>query len=129
MEEGTVFYNWRKIYKEVNGSCSKIVDIIFYLTYKNPPKTKRDPTYWISQRNWKGSSFLLRPKKLLGKRERYGNKIIADYIGVASLRNYAEYATRGKNYVDADLLKGKEDIISVNPLLTLEDNKVYLKFD
>lgn len=125
-----VFYNWRRVYALTKGSTFKIFDVIEYLTYRVPPRNKLSRHYWVSQHDWHGESFLLNPRDLLEQGQLITTKRdIAEYIGLASLRNYAEYKVFGDPTLDFLACSGKEDIIQRNRLLRVENGKVHFLYE
>lgn len=117
-----IFYDWKKIYRHSNGSSSKILNIIQYITEKPIPKDQFDLAYKYMQINWKGQSFLYNPEPLLYYRYKYDDIDLAHYVGFASLRNYSEFQILGKLTLDFLAWKGKEDLIKHNSLLRINDN-------
>jgi hypothetical protein len=75
----------------------------------------------------RGHSYLLNPKKLLMEDN---DSHVAQYILLASYRNFADYRLFGITYLDIsfipdiDLTKYK-----YNPLIKIEDNKIYFKYN
>jgi hypothetical protein len=125
-----VFYNWRRIYALTKGSSFKIFDVIEYLTYRKLPWNKLSKHYWVSQHDWHGDSFLINPRDLLEQGQLITTKRdIAEYVGLASMRNYAEYKVFGDPTLDFLACSGKEDIIQRNRLLRLEDGRVHFLYE
>ena len=122
-------YNWAKILKVTEGDSNSIVLIVHMLTYPRVPSSYRDPTYKYYGQSFEGFSYLLNPEKLLTERLKYTNREAAEYVAVASYRNYLEYNKTGDtrlHLIDFPLF---EEIISNNRLLHMEDGTIHFKFE
>jgi hypothetical protein len=122
-------YNWAKILKVTEGDSNSIVLIVHMLTYPRVPSSYRDPTYKYYGQSFEGFSFLLNPEKLLTERLKYTNREAAEYVAVASYRNYLEYNKTGDtrlHLIDFPLF---EEIINNNRLLHMEDGTIHFKFE
>jgi len=122
-------YNWAKILKVTEGDSNSIVLIVHMLTYPKVPSSYRDPTYKYYGQSFEGFSFLLNPEKLLTERLKYTNREAAEYVAVASYRNYLEYNKTGDtrlHLIDFPLF---EEIINNNRLLHMADGTIHFKFE
>ena len=122
-------YNWEKILKVTDGDSNSIVLIVHMLTYPRVPTSYRDPTYKYYGQSFEGFSYLLNPEKLLTERLKYTNREAAEYVAVASYRNYLEYMNTGDaklHLIDFPLF---EEIINNNRLLHMEDGTIHFKFE
>jgi len=122
-------YNWAKILKVTEGDSNSIVLIVHMLTYPKVPSSYKDPTFKYYGQSFEGFSFLLNPKKLLAERLKYSNREAAEYVAVASYRNYLEYMRTGDaklHLIDFPLM---EEIINNNRLLHMEDGIIHFKFE
>ena len=122
-------YNWEKILKVTKGDSNSIVLIVHMLTYPRVPSNYRDPTYKYYGQSFEGFSFLLNPEKLLTERLKYTNREAAEYVAVASYRNYLEYNKTGDtrlHLIDFPLF---EEIINNNRLLHMKDGTIHFKFE
>jgi hypothetical protein len=126
-----IFYNWKKILWYSQGSTSKIIEIIRYLTFNSYPRTRKDIFYKLSQQTWTGNSFLKNPDLLLKNRRNHKNLHVAHYIGLASLRNYAEYKIEGTLSLDFLAFKEKEALINKtdNRLLYIKDDLIHFLYE
>ena len=86
------------------------------------PRNKDWDTLWM----FHGYSFILNPYVLLSVET--NTKLVHDYIHLASLRSLFDYNLRGVHWVDAWRIPDQIDYIS-NPLIRIEDNKVFLKYE
>ena len=124
-----IFYNWKKIVKESNGKVGDILTILDILTYKKLPVNRKDRRFKFWQKSFHGESFLLCPEPLFIQRARYSDMEIAQYAGIASLRNYFDYQSRKDTTLDLLHFSGEEDIINQNRLLWIENDRVHFKFE
>ena len=88
-----------------------------------------DRKYKFWTKNFHGHSFLLNPKPLFIQRRRYSDSEIAQYAGVASLRNYFEYQKTKDTRLDLLHFTGDEDSIKNNRLLKIEGDYVRFLFE
>ena len=127
-----IFYNWRKIYKFSCGKPSVILDTIYYIIYRPVPKNKWDRFYLISKENWTGKSFLLNPEEIYFHRLQYSDVEFAQYVALASLRNYADYKATNRTYLSGVRLPKNMDLTKLkqNRLLTIDEyNNVYFLWE
>jgi hypothetical protein len=124
-----LLYNWKKIKKESNGNVKDILTILHILTYKLPPVNRHDRIYKFWQKSFHGHSFLVNPEPLFIQRRRYSDSEIAQYAGIASLRNYYEYQNTKDTTLDLFLFTGNQDIIENNRLLWIEEDSIHFKFE
>ena len=124
-----LLYNWKKIKKESNGNVKDILTILHILIYKLPPVNRHDRIYKFWQKSFHGHSFLINPEPLFIQRRRYSDSEIAQYAGIASLRNYYEYQNTKDTTLDLFLFTGNQDIIENNRLLWIEDDSIHFKFE
>jgi len=73
--------------------------------------------------------FLLNPEPLLIQRNRYSDVEIAQYAGIASLRNHFDYRSKRDTTLDLLHYTGKEEILIKNRLLWVEDDRIHFKFE
>ena len=122
-------YNWEKILKVTKGDSNSIVLIVHMLTYPRVPSNYRDPTYKYYGQSFEGFSFLINPERLLTERSKYTNREAAEYVAVASYRNYLEYNKTGDtrlHLIDFPLF---EEIINNNRLLHMKNGTIRFKFE
>ena len=122
-------YNWAKILKVTEGDSNSIVLIVHMLTYPKVPSSYRDPTYQYYGQSFEGFSFLINPERLLTERLKYTNREAAEYVAVASYRNYLEYNKTGDtrlHLIDFPLF---EEIINNNRLLHMKNGTIRFKFE
>ena len=122
-------YNWEKIFREAKGDSVSILTIIHLLTYKRIPASRKDNTYKYFGKSFLGDSFLLNPRQLLAERKNYSNKEAAEYIAVASFRNFFQYNHTGKTTLELLHLPVEPTIVHRNRLLHLKDGLVHFEFE
>ena len=122
-------YNWEKIYREAKGDSVSILTIIHLLTYKRIPASRKDKTYKYFGKSFLGDSFLLNPRQLLAERKYYSNKEAAEYIAVASYRNYFNYKQTGKTTLELLHLPVETTIVNRNRLLRIDNGLVHFLFE
>ena len=122
-------YNWEKIFRETKGDSVSILTIIHLLTYKRIPASRKDKTYKYFGKSFLGQSFLLNPRQLLAERRNYSNQEAAEYIAVASFRNYFNYKQTGETTLELLHLPVNTTIVNRNRLLHLKDGLVHFEFE
>jgi hypothetical protein len=104
--------------------------LIHMLTYnKRLPQNYKDPTYKYYGQSFEGLSFLLNPERLLVERTKYTNQECAEYVGIASYRNYMEYKTTGDTSLQLLNLPFLEEVFNDNRLLSMSEGKIHFKFE
>jgi hypothetical protein len=124
-----ILFNWAKIYEKSNGKVSRIIDIVKYLTYRPLAATKHDPAYSYSTIDWSGDSFLVNPELLFIYEKQYKLKEIAQYVGIAGLRNLNDFIVFGKRTLDLAHSPVGKDIINKNRLLSVVDDSIHFKWE
>ena len=122
-------YNWEKIFREAKGDSVSILTIIHLLTYKRIPASRKDKTFKYFGKSFLGDSFLLNPRQLLAERKNYSNKEAAEYIAVASYRNYFNYNKTGETTLELIHLPVETTIVNRNRLLRIENGLVHFLFE
>lgn len=121
-----IFFDWPTVFRESQALPSKILDIVAYITFKPIPKNHYDTHIKrLSTINWVGHSFLLNPKKVIAAREVYTDDKLAEYVALASFRNYNEYkVTKRATLSVYECPISTESLIS-NKLLTIQNDQIY----
>ena len=122
-------YNWEKIFREAKGDSVSILTIIHLLTYKRIPASRKDKTFKYFGKSFLGDSFLLNPRQLLAERKYYSNKEAAEYVAVASYRNYFNYNQTGKTTLELIHLPVETTIVNRNRMLRIENGLVHFLFE
>jgi hypothetical protein len=116
--------------KESKGKVGDIVTILYILTYrKEPPINRKDRRFKFWTKSFHGDSFLVNPEPLFIQRNRYSDTEIAQYAGIASLRNHFDYRSKKDTTLDFLHYTGKEDIITNNRLLWVENGRIHFIFE
>ena len=124
-----VLFNWKKIYREAQGSTVKCVEILDMITYKKVPFNSYDPLYRYRNKNFSGDSFLLQPEILLENGFRYSPKEIAVYVAVASRRKLADYVAFGEKTLSINHAPQVNKLIEDNRLLYIEGNEIHFVYE
>lgn len=125
-----VLFDWKKIKRYSNNEVDKILLVMYYITYRPVPKNIRDPFHHVSQKNWGGTSFLVNPEMLFENQHGYTKKEVAEYIALASFRNYGDYKATKTTTLDLFAVNiPDKSLIENNRLLTLKDNKIHFKWE
>ncbi len=124
-----IYYNWKALLKYSGGSNNTLLDIFEYLNNKRLPKNKFDPAYRWSQINFTGTSFLINPNQLLGCRKDYKSSECVDYIGLASIRNYANYYLTKDRSLEIELCPLPIERVKANRLLCLEKDRIHFIYE
>lgn len=83
----------------------------------------------LAQVDWRGESFILNPKPLFVHREKFLDKELAEYVALASFRNYNEYkVTKRKTLWDWESPIAPESL-QHNRLLTFANNQFYFAWE
>ena len=123
-------YNWEKILQTTDGDAGKVMLIIHMLTYNiTVPKNYKDPVYKYYGQSFEGYSYLKNPKRLLLERKNYSNTECAEYVAIASYRNYMDYQTTGDTTLQLINLPFLEEIFDNNRLLTMKNGIIHFKFE
>jgi hypothetical protein len=122
----TILYDWKKIKSISRGKVSNIFTILKYLTFKEHPKTSKHRLSNFYGKDYSGTSYLLYPEKLLEYSHCYTLREIAEYVALASYRNYSEYLMSG----DCTLKLTHSPVSQLNNrLLRIEDGRIHFLFE
>jgi len=124
-----IYFDWKKILETTHGNVGDIIQVLRIITLKKIPKNYYDKTFRFYEKSFHGSSFLVNPVALLEKGRAFSDKEVAEYVGVASFRNYYEYAKTKDTTLDLLYCKVNEDIINQNRLLELRDGIIHFKYE
>lgn len=124
-----IFFDWQKILRRTGGSSKRIILVITAMTMQRLPRNLYDPLYKYYYDDFTGESFLIQPETLLMKASGYRPKEVAEYVGLASYRNYAHYSITKDATLDLLHSPLSEDTINKNRLLRIEDGRVHFLFE
>ena len=122
-------YSFDKILKATKGDSNKIIAVLELLVYQRIPFSTKDKTYNYYGKDFSWHSFLLYPEKLLIEARNYSMKEAAEYLAVASYRNYYYYEKTRDTTLQTLHLPVSLDIINNNRLLRIKDEVVHFKFE
>jgi hypothetical protein len=124
-----VFYSLRKIINKTGTSSKRIIDAFTALTYPRLPDSLWDPLYKYYTADFSGESFMLNPRELLRFSFKYTYKEVAEYICLASYRNYGHCSVTGEKHLDLLHSPVNEDTINNNRLLCIKDKRIYFYYE
>ena len=124
-----LFYDWEKIFNASQGKGSDMFAIVKMMYLKEVPKNKYDKLYKFSTKSFIGTSFLVHPDVLLYNAYKHSFREIAQYLALASLRPYADYAITGETTLDLDLVEIPVELFNDNSLLYIEDNRLHFLYE
>ena len=122
-------YNFDKIMRATKGDSTEIISVLELLTYQRIPFSKKDKAYKYYGKDFSGYSFLLNPEELLIGARKYSMTEAAEYLAVASYRNYYHYEKTKDTTLQILHLPVSLDIINNNRLLRIENEIIYFKFE
>ncbi len=123
-----ILYDWKKIAMARKNDPKRIVLALRTLAGEIP-RNKWDPLYYYYVKDFGGKSFIVNLPKLLEEDFFYKPKEIAEYVALASFRNYSYYATTGDTSLDLLHSPVRQDIITNNRLLSIENGKILFKYE
>tara|TARA_B000000475_G_scaffold270106_1_gene265142 strand:- start:664 stop:1050 length:387 start_codon:yes stop_codon:yes gene_type:complete len=124
-----IYFDWKKILEASNGNVADIITIMRIITFRITPKNYYDKTFRFYEKSFHGSSFLVNAEDLLQEGRAYSDKEVAEYVGVASFRNYYEYKKTKDTTLDLIFCQVSENTINQNRLLEIRDGKVHFKYE
>jgi hypothetical protein len=124
-----IFYSWSKIRRKAGNSSKRVITILEAMLANGMPRSRYDPIYSYYYEDFAGHSFLKNPEYLLQFRYKWRDKEIADYIGLASFRNFGEYKVNGKVTLDLALSPLGQDAINNNRLLRIDRNEIHFLYE
>ena len=119
-------YDWNKVCKASDRESARIMDIIEYITDKRIPANQYDmTTKYMQATDWSGDSFILNPEPLIEHRDDYSDKDLAEYVGLASFRNLAEYLTTKQKSLPVQNSPVRVETFKDNKLLSVENDHIH----
>jgi len=125
----TIRFDWKKICRAADNKVGNIYDILTVITNKTKPKSMRDRLYRYSGMDFSGHSYMLYPEKLLAFSHCYTTKEMAEYLALASYRNYSEYIMSGDCTLKLTSSPVSQTKINSNRLLQIKDGKIRFLFE
>ena len=124
-----LLYNWNKIFDTAEGSPLVVFIIFKMLVTKAIPENKYDRVYKFSSIDFSGKSFLVHPDVLLYNAHKHSYREIAQYIALASMRPYVDYATTGELTLDMLLCEVSPELFEENSLLRIDKGKLHFIYE
>lgn len=124
-----LFYDWKKMFEAAEGSPLALFIIFKMLVTNAIPKNKYDDIYKYASKHFNGESFLVHPDVLLHNSYKHEYREIAQYLALASIRPYADYAATGETTLDLLMCDVDRELFEDNSLLTIEDGKVHFLYE
>lgn len=117
-----MFYDWPKIKKHSNGNVRVIETIFDSMTgFISADFGRRH----YDKIDFSGDSYLLNPDYLLWA-FKHSNKVhAANYLYLASRRNYAEYEVTGDNILPTKYINIPIDKLKQNSLIDIRDTNIH----
>jgi hypothetical protein len=109
-------------------SAGRLLLILESMLNKNMPRNKYSVLYTYQQKDFSGDSYLLDPWALFLDKT-YTLKEKADYIGLASFRNYSEYLLTNDASLDILHCPLNEEQLKQNRLLSIENGRILFKYE
>lgn len=121
-----LFFNLELLESETNCDPKLMLNTLErHFTGKLIPKNIRDR---VITRNLVGHSFLLNAASLFDDTSDIAYKV--QYVRLAGRRDYSLYKLYGASYLDLSYFKDIDlDAIKHNPLLNIQQNKIYFKYE
>ena len=96
---------------------------------KNMPMDRNDPLFKYYGKDFSGLSYLINPYGIIQNRRLHRDKDLANYIGLASYRNLADYRVSGKKSLDLAHSPLTLEQIKQNNLLLVDNNNIYFYYE
>ncbi len=104
--------------------------IIFKMMQEDAiPANKFDRIYKYASKTFTGESFLVHPDVLLYNSYKHSYREIAQYLALASMRPFADYAATGELTLDLDTIEIPLELFTDNSLLTMEDGRIHFLYE
>ena len=117
-----LFYSWPKIKKHSNGNV-RIIETIFDSIMDSPSYDFGRKHY--DKIDFSGDSYLLRPDYLLWAFKNSNKVHAANYLYLASRRNFAEYKLTGDNTLPLKYINLPIDQLKLNSLIDIRDDNIH----
>lgn len=124
-----LFYDWEKIFDAADGNARSMYLILKMMAQNSIPDNRHSEIYKYSFKNFSGKSFLIHPELLLYNAYRHSYREIAQYLALASMRPFADYATTGESSLDVRLIEFDLELITTNSLLCIKNDKVHFLYE
>ena len=122
-------YSLQRILRKAGRSSKRIVLAFRAANTTRVPDNRFDPLYAFCHTDFKGQSFICNPHELLYNSFRWTYKEVAQYIILASYRNFADYLVTGDKSLSLDHVSVSEATIKQNRLLSIDKNRIYFYYE
>ena len=123
-----IYFDWKKILEASNGNVADIITIMRIITFRITPKNYYDKTFRFYEKSFHGSSFLVNAEDLLQEGRAYSDKEVAEYVGVASFRNYYEYKKTKDTTLDLIFCQVVRTRLT-KQTVEIRDGKIHFKYE
>jgi len=124
-----LFYDWKKMFEAAEGSPLALFIILKMLVTRAIPKNKYDDIYKYASMHFNGESFLVHADVLLHNAYKYEYREIAQYLALASLRRFADYAATGKTTLDLRECEIDQELFKENSLLHIQNGEIHFLYE
>ena len=124
-----LFYDWKKMFEASEGSPLALFIIFKMLVTGAVPRNKYDNIYKYAGKHFNGESFLVHPDLLLHYAYKYEYREIAQYLALASMRRYDDYAATGKTTLYLLECEVDQELFEENSLLQRLNGKVHFLYE
>jgi len=122
-------YSLKKILKKAGTSSKRILLAFKAHASSRMPRNRFDPIYAYSQMDFSGESYMLNPHELIEYSFKWKPKEVAQYIGLASYRNYSEYILNNDKTLDLFHSPVDQDTINNNSLLRIHNGRIHFYYE
>ena len=124
-----LFYDWEKIFNASEGNPKTMFTLFKMVYLKEIPDNRFDKLYKYAHKTFIGESFLVHPDVLLYNAYKHSYREIGQYLALASLRSYADYATTGDTTLDLNVVEIPVELFNENSLLNIKNAKVHFLYE
>jgi hypothetical protein len=122
-------YSLQRILLYAGRSSKRIVLAFKAASTTRVPKNRFDPLYAFCHTDFSGQSFMHNPQELLYNSFRWTHKEVAQYIILASYRNFADYLVTGEKSLSLLHVSVSEATIKQNRLLYVDKGRIYFYYE
>lgn len=117
-----LFYDWLKINRYSNGKVQAIKAI--YQSIVDDPRPSFARARY-DRMDFSGDSYIIKPESLMWAFHNCNQRDAANYLRLASFRNYADYLITGDDTLPINRVHIPTDILKQNSLIEITDNKIH----
>jgi len=124
-----LFYDWKKMFDASEGNPLALFIIFKMLVTNAVPRNKYDDIYKYAGKHFNGQSYILHADVLLHYAYKHEYREIAQYLALASMRRYADYAATGDTTLDLEQCEVDQEYFKDNSLLRIKNGKIHFKYE